>query len=72
LEIHFTAIRERELDERAKTTFGDAARRVQRRISSLGSSVGPPWTKDHKTAALAAAMILAQSETERHATEESV
>ena len=63
LKISVTAIRERELEERAKTAFGNAASRVQRRISSLGSSLGPPWTKDHKTAALAAAMILAREET---------
>jgi hypothetical protein len=59
LEIRFTAIRERELEERAKTSFGDAVSRVQRRISTLGSSIGPPWTKDHKMAALAAAILLA-------------
>jgi hypothetical protein len=59
LKIPVTAIRERELHERAKTAFGNAASRVQRRISSLGRSIGPPWTKDHKTAALAASMILA-------------
>lgn len=60
LKISVAAIRERELDERARTAFGNAASRVQRRISSLGSSIGPPWTKDHKTAALAASMILAR------------
>lgn len=59
LEIPVTAIRERELDERAKKAFGNAASRMQRRISSLGSSIGPPWTKDHKNAALAACLILA-------------
>jgi hypothetical protein len=59
LKISVTAIRERELDERAKTTFGNAVSRVQRRISSLGRSIGPPWTKDHKIAAFAASMILA-------------
>jgi len=63
LQISVTAIRERELEERAKTAFGNAASRVQRRIASLGSSIGPPWTKDHKTAALAAAMILARKRT---------
>lgn len=63
LKISVTAVRERELDERARTAFGNAASRVQRRISSLGSAIGPPWTKDHKTAALAAAMILAREET---------
>jgi hypothetical protein len=60
LKISVTAVRERELNERAKTAFGNAASRVQRRISNLGSSIGPPWTKDHKTAALAASMILAR------------
>ena len=63
LKISVMAIRERELDERAKTAFGNAASRVQRRISGLGSSIGPPWTKDHKAAALAASMILARKET---------
>ena len=63
LKISVTTVRERELEERAKTAFGDAASRVRRRIASLGSSIGPPWTKDHKTAALAAAMILAREET---------
>ncbi len=63
LKISVTAIRERDLDEQAKTAFGNAASRVQRRISSLGSSIGPPWTKDHKSAALAASMILAREET---------
>jgi hypothetical protein len=54
-----TALKERDLDVRARTAFGNEASRVQRRISSLGSSIGPPWTKDHKAAALAAAIILA-------------
>jgi hypothetical protein len=59
LEIPVTAIGQRDLDERAKAAFGNAATRVQHSIASLGSSIGPPWTKDHKTAALAAALILA-------------
>jgi hypothetical protein len=63
LKISVTAIRERELEERAKKAFGNAASRVQHRISSLGRSIGPPWTKDHKSAALAAATILAREET---------
>jgi hypothetical protein len=63
LEIPVTAFRERELDEQVKTVFGNAANRMQRRISNLGSSIGPPWTKDHKAAALAASMILAREPT---------
>jgi len=62
LQIPVTSIRERELDERAKAVFGSRASRVQATISTLGTSVGPPWTKDHKTAALAAALVLAASE----------
>ena len=58
LKIPVTAVREREVEQLAKTTFGKAASGVQRRISTLGASLGPPWTKYHKTAALAAAMIL--------------
>jgi hypothetical protein len=59
LQISVTAIRQRELEERAKAVFGNAASRVQGSIASLGKTIGPPWTKDHKTAALAAALILA-------------
>ncbi len=59
LQIPVTAIRERELDEQAEAAFGNEASRVSGSIASLGRSIGPPWTKDHKTAALAAALILA-------------
>ncbi len=59
LQIPVTAIRARELDGRVTIAFGNAASRLQESIASLGSSIGPPWTKDHKTATLAAALILA-------------
>lgn len=58
LDIPVDAIRERELDDRAKTAFGKAVSRVQANISNIGRSQGPPWTRDHKAAALAAALIL--------------
>jgi hypothetical protein len=32
---------------------------VRANIAIIGKSIGPPWTKDHKTAALAAALTLA-------------
>ena len=54
LQIPVTAIRARELD--AEGNEGGA---LQRSIAGLGRTVGPPWTKDHKTAALAAALLLA-------------
>jgi hypothetical protein len=60
LKIPVTAIRERDLEERAKTAFGNEASQVQRKIATLGRSIGPPWTKDHKAAALAASVILAR------------
>ena len=59
LRIPVKAIRERELDKQAEAAFGNEASRVRASIASLGSSIGPPWTKDHKTAALAAGLILA-------------
>jgi hypothetical protein len=59
LQIPVTSIRERDLDERTKAALGSRASRLQATISNLGISVGPPWTRDHKTAALAAALILA-------------
>jgi hypothetical protein len=58
LQIPVVGLRERELDERSKSVFGPAARRVQKRILALGESLGPPWTQDQKTAALAAALAL--------------
>jgi len=57
--VPVTSIRERDLEGQAKATFGRAASRVQRIIAGLGKSIGPPWTVDHKAAALAAATILA-------------
>jgi hypothetical protein len=56
--ISVARIRERELDGVVKTTFGDRASRLEHRIASLGHSIGPPWTKDHKLATLAAAVIV--------------
>lgn len=61
LKIPVTAIREREIEEQAKESFGNGSARVQRMIASLGRTIGPPWTKDHKTAALAAVMVLARA-----------
>jgi hypothetical protein len=58
LKIPVTAIRERDLDERAKTALGRAAGGVQSRIAKVGRSIGPPWTSDHKASALAAAIVL--------------
>ncbi len=58
LRIPVTTIPVRELEARAKVAFANRAVRVQLGIANLGRSVGPPWTSDHKTAALAAALTL--------------
>jgi hypothetical protein len=59
LRIPVTTIPVRELEARAKVAFANRAARVQLSIANLGRSAGPPWTSDHKTAALAAALLLA-------------
>ena len=56
--IAVTGIRERDLDDRAKAVLGSAATRMQQKIAGLGRSLGPPWTQDQKTAALAAWIVL--------------
>lgn len=60
LQIPVSKIRVRELDARAKVAFKNKAGHVQSSIANLGKSVGPPWTSDHKTASLAAALLLAR------------
>jgi hypothetical protein len=59
LELSVSGFRERELEECVRSTFGKAATRIGQQVSTLGRSIGPPWTKDQKTAALAALMVLA-------------
>lgn len=61
LQIPVEAIRERELEKRVKTAFGNAASRLQRRIATAGHSIGPPWTSDHKAAALAGLLVLSRA-----------
>jgi len=61
LRIPMTGIRERDLEDHARKTFGRAATSVLNRLDSAGRTLGPPWTKDQKTAALAAAIVLAQT-----------
>jgi hypothetical protein len=62
LRIPVTRIRERELDAWAQAAFGSAASQVQSKIAGFGRSIGPPWTKDHKAATLAAALVLARKQ----------
>jgi hypothetical protein len=59
LGLSVTRLRERDLDESVRTAFGKVAVRIRRQVSMLGLSLGPPWTADQKTAALAALIVLA-------------
>jgi len=61
LGIPVTGFRERNLDEDVQAAFGKTATRVQRQISTLGRTLGPPWTRDQKLAALAALVVLIAS-----------
>ena len=59
LDIPVTGLRQRDLEERARKTFGKAATRISQQINAAGRSLGPPWTTDQKTATLAALLVLA-------------
>ncbi len=61
LKITVTCIREKELDDHAARVFGKTAPGLRERISGFGRTLGPPWTTDEKTAALAAAIVLADN-----------
>jgi hypothetical protein len=65
LEVPVTGIRECDLDERAHEAFGKLAKQVRKNIDGMRRVLGPPWTQDEKRAALAAAIVLA--ETRNHA-----
>ena len=59
LKIPVVMIRERELSDRAQLVFREKADQVEQAIAAMGREIGPPWTKDHKSASLAAALVSA-------------
>lgn len=61
LELPITGIRERDLDDRAKQTFGKLASQVRKNIDGMRRILGPPWTQDEKMAALAASIVLTEA-----------
>lgn len=71
LKIPVTGIRARDLDDYAVKAFGKDASAIQKRIDEMGRSLGAPWTKDEKTAALAAAIVLAGAQSKGHASHSS-
>lgn len=62
LKISVEAIRERDVEEQVKAAFGNRASRVQHSVAAAGRSIGPPWNKDHKAAALAALLLFRNSQ----------
>jgi hypothetical protein len=66
LKIPVTGIRARDLENSAANAFGRSASAIQKRIDGMGRSLGAPWTKDEKTAALAAAIVLAGPHSKVH------
>jgi hypothetical protein len=62
LGLPVTGLRERDLDECVQTSFGKDATRMRQQISTVGRSLGPPWTQDQKMSALAALVVLSQKQ----------
>jgi hypothetical protein len=58
LSLSVTGFRERDLDQCLHAVFGKAATKLTQQVSTLGKSLGPPWTTDQKNAALAALLVL--------------
>jgi hypothetical protein len=67
LKIPLTRILTRDLGDYALKAFGKAAPEIQKRIDGMGRTLGAPWTRDEKTAALGAAIVLAGAQSKRHA-----
>lgn len=65
LKIRVSGVRERDLEAQAKSVLGKSAAAAAKKISKMGKSIGPPWTQDHKSAALAAWIILHEKKTRR-------
>ena len=56
--LRLIAINEQQLTEHAERALGTPRNRLLRVTAALGKSVGPPWGKDQKEAALAAMIAL--------------
>ena len=56
--LRLVGIPEKQLEEHAERALASSINRMRKSIASLGKSVGPPWGKDQKDAALAAIIAL--------------
>ena len=57
--LKVSGVKERELLSRGATALQMSTNQLQRRVSEMGKTIGPPWRQDEKLAALAAWLILA-------------
>jgi hypothetical protein len=57
--IRVSGLRERGLEEAASPKLKLTADALRAQLAALGRPLGPPWTADHKLAALAAWLVLA-------------
>ncbi|MFZ0641378.1 MAG: hypothetical protein WA020_06945 [Candidatus Acidiferrales bacterium] len=60
MRIAVSGVRERDVEKEAKAALGKSAAGVMKQIANAGKTLGPPWTQDHKKAALAAWMVLSE------------
>lgn len=58
LRIPVERYRERDLEQIAKDALADSLTNAKQKLTSAGKLIGPPWTADHKAAALAASVAL--------------
>jgi len=56
--LALVSISEKELATRGRAALGRSPNRIDAQLTALGKSVGPPWGKDQKHAALAAMIAL--------------
>lgn len=59
--VTLVAVPVKQLATHARTAFGRRTSRICTQVALLGKSAGPPWGKDQKEAALAAAIALRES-----------
>ena len=56
--LRLVAIPEKHLTKHAESALGASASGLVKKVATLGKSIGPPWGKDQKDAALAALVAL--------------
>ena len=59
--LPFVGVKEKELVSRATNGIRISAAELDRRISEIGKSIGPPWRQDEKLCAIAGWLVLSNS-----------